>query len=139
MIPVFIWRKLTLTVALVSLLPVGLAQTASDRIGAITSALRSGEFEKAIQLLQPELQASPRNPKLWMLRGLAYSGKGNNKEALASYQSALKIRLTIFQRSRVQPNWNTMPASLSYSIASACAAAKSQRSHQPRHACGTGL
>lgn len=88
---VFIWKKLVLTVTVAALLATLFAQTASDHVGAITSALRSGEFEKALQLLQPELQASPKNPQLWMLQGLAYSGKGNQKQALASYQSALRI------------------------------------------------
>ena len=66
-------------------------QAANDRVSAITSALRGGEFDKALQLIQPALQESPKNPQLWMLQGLAYSGKGDAKAALSSYQSALKI------------------------------------------------
>jgi tetratricopeptide (TPR) repeat protein len=66
-------------------------QVASDRVSAITSALRSGEFEKALQLIEPALQESPKNPQLWMLQGLAHSGKGDPKAALSSYQNALKI------------------------------------------------
>ena len=61
------------------------------RVSAITSALRSGEFDKALRLIQPALQESPKNPQLWMLQGLAHSGKGDAKAALSSYQSALKI------------------------------------------------
>jgi tetratricopeptide (TPR) repeat protein len=66
-------------------------QTANDRVAPITSALRSRDFDKALQLLQPALQASPNNPQLWTLQGLAYSEKGDQKSALGSYQAALKI------------------------------------------------
>ena len=65
-------------------------QTANDR-AAITSALRGRDFDKALQLLQPALQGSPNNPQLWALQGLAFSGKGDQKSALGSYKSALKI------------------------------------------------
>ena len=66
------------------------AQTATD-VGPITSALRNREFDKALQLLGPALQASPKNPQLWLFQGLAYSEKGDQKAALSSYQNALKI------------------------------------------------
>jgi tetratricopeptide (TPR) repeat protein len=91
MMSVFTLKKFSLTFALVTILSPLFAQTASDRVSAITSALRSGDFEKALQLVQPALQESPKNPQLWMLQGLAYSGKGNQKAALSSYQNALKV------------------------------------------------
>lgn len=80
-----------MTLALVTLLSPIFAQTAGDRVSAITSALRSGEFDKALQLILPALHESPKNPQLWMLQGLAHSGKGDQKAALSSYQNALKI------------------------------------------------
>lgn len=67
------------------------AQTTKEVVGSISLALRDREFEKALQLLQPALAAFPRNPQLWMLQGLAYSGKGDQNSALASYQTALRI------------------------------------------------
>jgi tetratricopeptide (TPR) repeat protein len=88
---VFTWKKFGLILGLVTVLSPMFAQTASDRVSAITSALSSGEFDKALQLIEPALQGSPKNPQLWMLRGLAYSGKGERKAALSSYQNALKI------------------------------------------------
>jgi tetratricopeptide (TPR) repeat protein len=91
MMSVFTWKRLSLPVALVMLLCPVFGQVASDRVSAITSALRSGEFEKALQLIEPALQESPKNPQLWMLQGLAHSGKGDPKAALSSYQNALKI------------------------------------------------
>jgi tetratricopeptide (TPR) repeat protein len=91
MMSVFTWKKFSLPIAFVMLLSPMFGQAASDGVSAITSALRSGEFEKALQLIQPALQESPKNPRLWMLQGLAHSGKGNQKAALSSYQNALKI------------------------------------------------
>jgi hypothetical protein len=68
-----------------------LAQTASDRVLIVTSALRNGEFEKAPAASPNALEEFPKNPQLWMLQGLAHSGKGDQKAALGSYQNALKI------------------------------------------------
>src|ERR1017187_5457537 len=66
-------------------------QTANERLQSITSALRSGDFQQALQWLHSALQQFPDNPQLWMLQGLAYSGTGDSKSALASYEHALKI------------------------------------------------
>jgi tetratricopeptide (TPR) repeat protein len=65
-------------------------QTAKEQVGAITSALQVGQFDKALQLLQPELQQSPKNPQLWTLRGIAFSGKGDKREALGAFRHALE-------------------------------------------------
>jgi len=66
-------------------------QTPNERVQSITSALQDREFGKAMQSVQSALQGSPNNPQLWMLQGLAYSGTGDSKSALASYQHALRI------------------------------------------------
>jgi tetratricopeptide (TPR) repeat protein len=66
-------------------------QSANDRIAAITSALGAGQFDKALSLLQPELDLNPKVPKLWALRGIAFSGKGDKKEALVAFRHALDI------------------------------------------------
>jgi tetratricopeptide (TPR) repeat protein len=68
-----------------------IAQTNTTGIAPITSALRVGQFDEALQLLQPELEQKPRNPQLWALRGIAFSGKGNKKEALGAFRHALSI------------------------------------------------
>jgi tetratricopeptide (TPR) repeat protein len=68
-----------------------LAQTNTAGIAPITSALRAGQFDEALQLLQPELEQQPKNPQLWALRGIALSGKGNKKEALGAFRHALTI------------------------------------------------
>src|ERR1051325_6987645 len=40
-----------------------LGQPANNRIETIAAALRNREFDSALQLLQPALQASPKNPQ----------------------------------------------------------------------------
>ena len=62
-----------------------------DGRNQIASALRSKNFEKALQLLHPALQASPRNAELWTIQGMAYAGEGHQREALASFRNALEI------------------------------------------------
>jgi tetratricopeptide (TPR) repeat protein len=66
------------------------AQTRTEQVSSITAVLRAGEFDKALELLQPALRGAPSDPQLWMFQGLAYAGKGNSKAALGSYQHALK-------------------------------------------------
>lgn len=58
---------------------------------AITAALRSRQFDSALRLLGPQLVQFPRSGKLWTLEGIALSGKGNKKEALAAYRKALEL------------------------------------------------
>jgi tetratricopeptide (TPR) repeat protein len=67
------------------------AQSAPDRIGPVTSALRAGRFDKALELLQPELLQSPQSAQLWTLRGIALSGRGDKKQALGAFRHALGI------------------------------------------------
>jgi tetratricopeptide (TPR) repeat protein len=68
-----------------------IAQVTTDRIGSITSALRAGQFDEALQLLQPELQQNPKNAQLWTLDAIALSGKGHKNNALGAFRHALRI------------------------------------------------
>ncbi|MFZ1005224.1 MAG: tetratricopeptide repeat protein [Candidatus Sulfotelmatobacter sp.] len=67
------------------------AAAQSEVFEPIASALQNREFQKALELLRPALQASPGNSQLWAMQGAAYVGDGHTKEALASYRSSLKI------------------------------------------------
>ena len=67
-----------------------IAQSNADQIASITNALRSRDFARALELLEPALRQLPANPQLWTLQGLAYSGEGHEKEALVSFHTALK-------------------------------------------------
>jgi tetratricopeptide (TPR) repeat protein len=67
------------------------AQKIGDQVGPIASALRSEEFTKALDLVRAALKESSGNAQLWTMQGMAYSGEGRKKEALASFRAALKI------------------------------------------------
>ena len=84
-------RKLALVTALMFFLPWAFGQDGQDTVASITSALRARDFGKALQLLQPALQQSPKNAQLWTLQGIAFSGNNQEKQALASFRRALKI------------------------------------------------
>ena len=84
-------RKLAFLTALMFFLPGAFGQGGQDTVGSITAALRARDFGKALQLLQPALQQSPKNAQLWTLQGIAFSGNNQEKEALASFRSALKV------------------------------------------------
>jgi tetratricopeptide (TPR) repeat protein len=57
----------------------------------VTSALRARDYDKAVELSRAALETSPENAQLWTLQGIAFASKGDNKDALAAFQRALKI------------------------------------------------
>ena len=69
--------------------PVGTAQTGG--VAEITSALRAGQFDRALGLLQPALQQNPKNAQLLTLEGISFSGKSDKKKALEAFQRALSV------------------------------------------------
>lgn len=79
-------------IALFSLLAAKCAtsQTASAQTQAIAAAIQQHNFLQAINLSRVALQQFPHDPKLWSLEGIAFSGLGKTKDALAAYDNALK-------------------------------------------------
>ena len=71
--------------------PATLAQTGAEPTAEIASALQNKEFQRALDLVHTALQSSSGNSQLWAMQGEAYAGQGRTKDALASFQSALKI------------------------------------------------
>jgi tetratricopeptide (TPR) repeat protein len=67
------------------------AQRPEEQFPAIVSALQNQQFDEALALILPALKAAPGNAQLWAMRGAAYRGKGNTKDALESFRHALKI------------------------------------------------
>lgn len=68
-----------------------IAQTPADRITAISSALRAKQFDQALQFIKTELDQTPKSAQLWTLRGIAFSGKHEEKGALAAFRHALTL------------------------------------------------
>jgi len=56
----------------------------------IASALHDQNYDRALQLLAAELKATPADPQLLTMQGVAYAGKGQKQQALASFRGALK-------------------------------------------------
>jgi tetratricopeptide (TPR) repeat protein len=84
-------KQFALLAAFLASLSSTFGQTNRARLESIASALGAGEFEKALELVRPALQESPRNSQLWTLQGLALSGEKHPKEAMVSFRNALKI------------------------------------------------
>jgi tetratricopeptide (TPR) repeat protein len=84
-------RIFCLSIALLAL-PFSLfSQAPANSAAPISEALRAREYDKAIELSQTALRTSPNDAQLWTLQGIAYASKGDAKQALAAFQSALKI------------------------------------------------
>jgi tetratricopeptide (TPR) repeat protein len=86
-----LFRKSCLAIVLLACHSLMFSQTHESQVEPISSALRAGEFDKAVELSRSALQESPNNAQLWILQGVAYVSKGDSKEALTSFQQALKI------------------------------------------------
>jgi tetratricopeptide (TPR) repeat protein len=84
-------RKLVLAIALFACYFPAYSQTSENQIETISSALRAGEFDKAVELSRAALKESPNNSQLWTLQGIAFIRKGDSKNALTAFQQALKI------------------------------------------------
>ena len=84
-------RKLVWAFALLLLTTCLRAQTPDQRATAIAAALRQEQYDQALHLLEPMLKEYPGNAQLWTMQGVAYQGLGRKKDALRSFQRALKI------------------------------------------------
>jgi len=83
--------QLALAIFLLAYPSLAYSQVRNNRIEPISSALRAGDFDKAVELSRAALKDSPNNAQLWTLQGIAFTRKGDDKAALAAFQQALKI------------------------------------------------
>jgi tetratricopeptide (TPR) repeat protein len=83
--------KLGVLLAFTLLFVDALGQNARTPVDAIGAALRDNDYSHALELLKPALQSSPNNAELWTMQGVAYAHEGREKEALPSFERALKI------------------------------------------------
>jgi tetratricopeptide (TPR) repeat protein len=65
--------------------------TARDQADAISAALRARDYDRAVELTRDALKATPNDPQIWTLQGIALSRKGDNTGALAAYRRALTL------------------------------------------------
>jgi tetratricopeptide (TPR) repeat protein len=84
----------SLTILLVlTLVLTGLGQSvpSTNPTLAVQAALRAKDYAQALELASSGLRKSPRDAKLWTLRGMALSGLSKDHEALAAYDKALAL------------------------------------------------
>ena len=67
------------------------AQTVQDRVVRISTALRDGNAEQAVQLADEALASFSNDPQLWTLEGIRLSAEKHTKQALDGYDHALAI------------------------------------------------
>lgn len=67
------------------------AQQSNDAAREISAHLREHDYQGALDLSRAALEKSPKDVRLIAMEGLACSGLGKEHEALAAYNSALKI------------------------------------------------
>lgn len=84
-------KKLGLGILVLACLHAVFAQAPDSQIEPIASALRTHEFDTALELSRAALKTFPRDAQLWAMQGAAYVGGGNQPQALHSFESALKI------------------------------------------------
>jgi len=58
---------------------------------AISQSLRSQNFDDALRECDAALKETPKDKRIWALRGMAYAGKGASSSALDSYQHAIEL------------------------------------------------
>lgn len=83
--------KLVCGILLLAGLGAPFVRAQETQIRIVTSALQANEFGRAVELTRDALKKYPGNAQLWAMQGAAYSGQGQNKQALDSFRAALKI------------------------------------------------
>jgi tetratricopeptide (TPR) repeat protein len=68
-----------------------MGQESSDAARAISAEIRARNYQGALDLCRAALEKSPKDTRLLVMEGFAYSGLGKQKEALGAYNAALKI------------------------------------------------
>lgn len=72
-------------------LPVAWGQESATSANQVIDALRAGRSADALRMCGELLRADPQSYKLWTLRAMALDQAHQSKEALASYQHALRL------------------------------------------------
>jgi tetratricopeptide (TPR) repeat protein len=63
----------------------------SSPIEGITQSLRNQNFDDALRDCDAALKKTPKDKRIWALRGIAYAGRGEPSAALDSYRHALGL------------------------------------------------
>lgn len=77
-------------IILLLLLPAG-ARATPATVASIESAIRNQNYTEALSIADSALKTNPRDFRVWTLKGIALSLKGETAPALAAFQSAIAI------------------------------------------------
>ncbi len=79
-------------------------EASHDSIGLIESAIRSHEYDQALESSKAALKRTPNDFRLWSLEGIVYSLQGKDQDAFASFGRALHFSpdYTVAMRGEVQ-------------------------------------
>src|SRR5437870_5468990 len=83
--------RVCLALAIAATVRAGVGAATKEQIEAISSALRTRDYDTAVELTRSALKASPNDAQLWTLQGIAFSRKGDASNALAAFDHALNL------------------------------------------------
>jgi tetratricopeptide (TPR) repeat protein len=86
---IFLHCRIFLVIPLLALPSLG--SETPDPVALIVSELRSQHYDEAISAANSALKAKPRDFRVWTLKGIALSQKGEVPAALMAFQSALAL------------------------------------------------
>ena len=66
-------------------------QDGKTAITSIESLIRTQQYDKALSTLKPALKRTPSDYRLWTLEGICLALQGNDSQALAAFDHALRI------------------------------------------------
>src|SRR5262245_6022671 len=67
------------------------AQTADDLLEAAVKALKEGRHDEALAQADKAVQADPKRPPAYLVRGAAYEGLGRHAEAITDFDKAIAL------------------------------------------------
>lgn len=87
------WANAILICAFLGTAQAGFAQTnlGGSFVDGITQSLRNQNFDDALRDCDAALKKTPKDKRIWTLRGMAYAGRGSPSAALDSYRHALGL------------------------------------------------
>ena len=89
------WQRIWIIGAAIVLVVISgrsvVGENKASALSATEEAVRGGHFADALRLTDMGLKKTPQDYKLWTLRGIAFAGSGNEKDALVAYQHAISL------------------------------------------------
>src|SRR5215469_15726213 len=72
---------------------VPIAHAQQDRVAVVVleNLIRSKQYDRAVEVAQQRLRESPRDYRIWTLKGIALSLKGSSSDAVIAFVNALRI------------------------------------------------